>query len=467
MCGIVGCRGGPVGAAVEAISHRGPDGSGTARCGDWELGHVRLAVVDPRPRSDQPFLYGRTVLVFNGQIWNWRELRSRLESEGGRFETEGDTETLAAALDRWGEGILPELEGMFAFAWWDGAVLRLARDRFGEVPCHWTPTAFGSELKALLRLRGVRPSSVRWVPPGSVITFREGEAPELRRWYRLGRPEEPPEGPEGEAARLRRLLGAGVLERSRIDARACTLLSGGIDSSAIAALLAEAVPGLVCYVAKMGDSEDLAAARRIASRLGLRLSEVEIPPPSAEDLGRVVSSIEVPFKAQIEIGWPCLILARAISSDGFKVVFSGEGSDELWGAYKFAWHSIASRGWLGARRELFEGQHRKNFARCNKAFMSHGVECRLPFLSTPLVERALSLPIECVQGRGSGTSGPGPAGRKLIMSRAFSDLVEAAERPRVAFQDGLGMKPAAAAAVADPARFYRSEFATAFRGVKP
>src|SRR5690606_20503727 len=105
----------------------------------------------------------------------------------------------------------------------------------------------------------------------------------------------------------------------------------------------------------------------------------------------VIQTIEQPFKAQIEIGWACLHLARQIAADGYRVTYSGEGSDELWASYGFAYHGIQQHGWYDYRRDLFLDQARKNFVRCNKIFMAASVECRLPFLSTPLVEYALSL----------------------------------------------------------------------------
>ena len=157
----------------------------------------------------------------------------------------------------------------------------------------------------------------------------------------------------------------------------------------------------------------------------------------------------------MEVGWPCLALAERMRADGFKVTFSGEGSDELWASYGFAYHAFA-RGadWHTYRRDLFLGQHRKNFARVNKVFMAHGVEARLPFLSPNLVEYALGLPREAVQ---DGRSKP-----KAVLQRAamIGNTVPTvvANRPKVAFQDALGVKAAAAEAVKDPRRFYAAEF---------
>jgi asparagine synthase (glutamine-hydrolysing) len=145
-------------------------------------------------------------------------------------------------------------------------------------------------------------------------------------------------------------------------------------------------------------------------------------------------------------------------ADGFKVTYSGEGSDELWASYGFAYHALKTRGWNEYRKELYKGQHRKNFARCNKIFMAYSVECRLPFLCRELAELALSLPREVVERGGK---------MKAVMSEAFRGLLpdEVVDRPKLAFQDGMGIKKKMGTVVPDPARFYRAEFKRAFRGV--
>jgi asparagine synthase (glutamine-hydrolysing) len=233
------------------------------------------------------------------------------------------------------------------------------------------------------------------------------------------------------------------------DVPVCTLLSGGIDSAVVAAHLVALYPKITAYTAVMDPkSPDLRSAREVAEHLGLTLIEVPVTAPSADDLASVVRAIEMPHKAQVEIGWACMLLADRMQADGFKVTFSGEGSDELWASYGFAYHGIKQHGWTAYRRKLFREQHRKNFARCNKVFMARGVECRLPFLGTEIVELALSLPEQLVQ---SGRSRP-----KAVLQDSHADLLplRIVKRAKLAFQDGLGLKAACAAAVADPGRFY-------------
>jgi asparagine synthase (glutamine-hydrolysing) len=474
MCGIAGGWGDPDERGVAALHHRGPDARAlVADPGAPWLGHTRLAILDLDSRSDQPFRRGGVLLAYNGELWNFRELRAALEQEGETFATSGDTEVVAAALDRWGAAALERFDGQFALAWTAGdrSRLYLARDRFGEVPLHASlarPFRFASELKAL-RAMGAPAASFTDVGPGEVWTVTPTRIEERRRWY------VPPIDPSpltraAAAPLVREALAAGATRRAIADVPVCALLSGGLDSAAIVHELKAVMPSLVAYVAVMDPrSPDLAAARAVAAAEGVELREVTVTPPTADDLGGVIEAIEMPYKAQVEIAWACLALADRMAADGFKVTFSGEGSDELWASYGFAYHALLTRGWHSYRRDLILEQGRKNFARCNKVFMSRGVECRLPFLERPRVELALSLRRPVVETRSGRTGGANQRGSKTVLRDAYRGRVvsEVVDRPKLAFQDGLGMREAAAASVPDPRRFYGSEFSRRFGGVAP
>lgn len=454
MCGIVGGWHPEIEKGVKALLHRGPDAQDVFHLGDLSLGHTRLAILDLDPRSNQPFVYGRTTLVFNGEIWNFKQLRGELEAVGLTFKTTGDTEVLAAALDVWGIDALPKVNGMFAIAWaQDDKTLYLARDRYGEIPLHIAkqrPFCFASELKALKAL-GCHPKSFDDIQPGhyAVVTKRE-----IRQavYYDISTKPLPVKRSEASGV-IYDLLKNGATERAISDVPVCTLLSGGIDSAAVALFLAKAIPGIVAYTAVYDQkSLDLRSARMVAEMIGVQLVEVKVPLPSANDLRRVIQTIEMPYKAQVEIGWPCLKLAEAMQSDGFKVTFSGEGSDELWASYGFAYHALQTQDWHEYRKDLFLSQARKNFARCNKIFMQHSIECRLPFLHPPLVDYAISLPKSAVQ---NGRTKP-----KAVLQEAFigklPDYITA--RPKVAFQDGMGIKSEIAKIIPNPKRYYNVEF---------
>lgn len=459
MCGIVGgfISSVDANAGLDAISHRGPDARGVHKDRDARLGHVRLSIIDTSEASNQPFISGPVTLAFNGEIWNYKSVRSELKKLGRTFKTNGDTEVFAQAIAAWRDRALDEIDGMFAAAWIDGDDLYLARDRFGEVPLHVVlspDVMFASEVKALMAMGAKKGGEVLRVGPGEVwkIPFH-GHAVEKRRYY------DPPAVVNDRFSSRTRQVAAAVLrqnlqdscaERAMSDVPVCTLLSGGIDSSAVAHFLSRSVPGLVAYTAVHNPrSRDLRDARIAAEWSGIELREVVVPVPTPDDLEEVIRIIEMPHKAQVEIGWPCLLLARRMKADGFKVTFSGEGSDELWASYGFAHHALAAGADFGEyRKDLFLTQERKNFARCNKIFMSQGIECRLPFLNRKLVEHALSLSREVVA---EGKSRP-----KAVLQEAMRGLLpaEIVDRPKVAFQDGMGLKAKYETAVADPKRFY-------------
>lgn len=458
MCGIVGGFIQNIEPGVKALLHRGPDAQAIIKVGNLSLGHTRLAILDLDPRSNQPFTYGKVTLIFNGEIWNYKEIREELGQLGHTFSTTGDTEVVAASIDKWGIEALPKLNGMFAIGWTvDGETLYLARDRFGEIPLHIAkqkPFLFASEFKALLALRA-SPKSFDDVGPGECLIISPQQMQRIRYYTP---PIKPIDLPRKEAAfKLFELIHNGSTERTISDVPVCTLLSGGIDSAATAYHLKQSLPNLVAYTAVYNPkSQDLYSARLVAEMLGIELREVKIPLPSTDDLHRVIKCIEMPYKAQVEIGWPCLKLAEAMQRDGFKVTFSGEGSDELWGSYGFAYHALKTQDWHIYRRDLFLSQARKNFVRCNKIFMAHSIECRLPFLHPPLVEFALSLKQEAVQ---DGKSKP-----KAVIQEAFRSKLPSkiTTRSKVAFQDGLGLKKAIEKVISNPKRFYNVEFSAIY-----
>ena len=461
MCGVVATFGADLDVAargVAALIHRGPDADGLTSLGKVALGHTRLAILDLDGRSDQPFAYGDVLLSYNGELWNYLRVKADLEALGKTFGTTGDTEVVAAALDTWGVDALPRLNGMFALAWTvDGETLHLARDRYGEVPLHlanqW-PFCAASEKKALLAM-GAHPKAIEDVGPGERVEVTK-QGVRRMRWYDVPLTVLPDDLPTAATA-VGRLIENGAGERTIADVPVCTLLSGGVDSAAVAAVLARRLPRLVAYTAVLDPkSADLRCARQTADYLGIELREVRVPVPTTDDLARVIATIELPHKAQVEIGWACLRLAEVIKGDGFKVTYSGEGSDELWASYGFAYHALQTQDWHAYRKELFLTQARKNFPRCNKVFMAHSVECRLPFLHPPLVEYAIGLRQDAVQD--------GRARPKAVIQDAFIGALppDVLRRPKVAFQDGMGLKAAIAARLPAPERFYRAEYATRF-----
>jgi asparagine synthase (glutamine-hydrolysing) len=447
VCGIAGSWrcGFNVAGAIKRIIHRGPDGSAIAAFGDAIHGHARLAVLDLSTASSQPFRYGGGVLSYNGELWNFEELRDELCSLGKSFNTTGDTEVVAAALDEWGTDAVRRLDGMFAFAWTSGREAILARDRFGKIPLHVSAVGEGFAWSSELKGMGNYAGHSRPLPPASWLDLNSGT---ISRYYVIPDAAPPPD--------VIGMLRRGVKRRLTSDAPLCCLCSGGLDSTLILALAMEQRKDIVAYTAFVdGESEDLSAARSVCTEFGVELREVKVDEPTPASLAAAAVSIECEMKAQVEIAALCIPLAKAIASDGFKVCLSGEAADELFGGYGNMAIKASGGGdpeWRRIRLDQLEKMSRGNFMRCNKAFMAGGVECRLPFMERQLVESILaSSKKEC------------PPGKRMLKDAARGIIPEfVIKRTKETFQGASGMASLAGRAVASPRRYYASEVRKAY-----
>jgi len=477
MCGLIVSRSErSCAAGVEALHHRGPDGNGIVLADGWWLGHTRLAILDLSDLAAQPMTIGDVTLVYNGELWNHATLRDGLSAVP---VSSGDTEVLATLIAETDNPatIGPMLDGQFAAVWVRDGVLHAIRDRCGEVPLHYGYHArdrtllVASELKALLEA-GAHPQTIAWVPPGTLLQWEDSLAlPSVTKWHEFGL--EHVEDTLAEATNeVDRLLADAVRKRATVsDVPVATLISGGIDSSAVTWHAHPDLPELVAYTAVFDESSlDLRCAREVAEHMGIELIEVRVPAPTAEDLAATVAAIEMPHKAQVEIGWACLHLARRLRSDGIKVCLSGEGADELWASYGRSYHAVQKSGWHKSRAESVVNQHRKNFARVNKVFMAHSVEGRLPFADRYLLDYGLRLPRNAVLGRHWEVSGKPaqeqqrPLEQKMVLRKAYLERLphSVVRRDKAAFQTEARIPQACEDAVANPQKFYRTEYQKQF-----
>jgi asparagine synthase (glutamine-hydrolysing) len=455
MCGVFGSFGlkddGRVERGLTLLRHRGPDGEGIAAFGEAVHGHVRLSLVDLSDASAQPFRVGGGLLSWVGEIWNHAEARAELEAEGTEFRTIGDTEVLARSLAMSGMPAgLAACDGMFAGAWSSAVGDWLFRDRFGKIPLYVLRRGRSFEWASERKAWGRRGGLAEALPPGSFLDLRTGR---LERWYSVP---EAVKGEEPPAIDLIDVLRRGVAKRLAADAPVCVLASGGLDSSLILALAAEAFDDVTAFTAKLDpDAADLREARRLCQELGVRLIEVECPEPTPELLAEACWGIEIASKAQAEIAFLCLPLACRVRAEGFKACLSGEAADELFGGYGNSCIRAASLddvGWINHRRFLLAKMARGNFVRTNKAFMAAGVECRLPFMERELVESVLRLgKAHCPPGKGMLKA----AARGIVPGRIVGRVKET-------FQGGSGLSAAAARAIHDPLHFYHAEVRRAF-----
>ena len=388
MCGIAATVGigdpGVFGRLFGAIRHRGPDQSGTLEVGRARLGCHRLAIVDPEG-GQQPLVSpdGRRLLVFNGEIYNHQALRHEFFGYGYRSESDG--EVLFPLLERQGPAGLRRLRGMFAFVLYDqvtGETLA-ARDSFGIKPLYFAEMAgglaFASEMKAFLGF-GDR---LRFVPPGHyLLNGRLGRyyCPPRRGWVR-------------RRANVRVLLEEAVVSHVPPEGPCGVLLSGGLDSSAVAALAARVRPDLTAYTVALPGAPDTERAEEVAAHLGVRH---EVLRPSEEEaraaLAPTIWSLESLHPVMVRNALPLYLVARRVRQDA-KVLLGGDGADELFAGYDYL-TTLERRLWPAALENGVNNLHRTELQRADRTTMANAVELRVPFLDAPLAEAALDLPLD-------------------------------------------------------------------------
>jgi asparagine synthase (glutamine-hydrolysing) len=391
MCGLAGFVGGFVPGLMarmnEVQKHRGPDGSGVFESADEEaaLGHVRLAILDLTDNASQPMHSpdGRYVLIYNGEIYNFQDLRAGLEAAGHTFTSTGDTEVLLRGLAHHGQAFLERLNGIFAFALWDRKEreLLLARDQLGVKPLYYTEPApgtllFASEIKTLCAHAGVRREAdlkalqehlaychasgertalqgVKRLPPGSLLRWSASQRKAVvRRYWQPCFEEHALQSREKAAEELRQLLDAATHRQLVSDVPVGSFLSGGLDSSLVTAFARRRVgPSFQCYTITYsskenildGADEDAPHARRVAKALGLQLQEIEIRPEVTSHWPRLIHHLDEPIADPAAIS--CYLISKLARERGTTVLLSGQGGDELFCGYPRYQAMYATR-WL-------------------------------------------------------------------------------------------------------------------------
>lgn len=349
-----------------AMPHRGPDGQGVWTAPGVGLGHVRLSIIDlagsPQPMASSD---GRAMLVFNGEIYNYRELREELRGAGFEFRTDGDSEVILAAWQRWGVDCLPRLNGMFAFAIYDltQRTLILARDRLGVKPLFYAPLsdgslAFASELKALaahpLLRREVDPLAVEdylaWgyvpdhrsilagvhkLPAGHSLQLRHGAPlPAPRQWWDVSFAERRQGRAADLEAELLHLLRQAVSSRMVADVPLGAFLSGGVDSSAVVALMAEVstTPVKTCSIGfDEAALDETGYARTVAERFHTDHRSRQVGSGDFVHVDALAAMFDEPFAdASALPTWRVCQLAR----ETVTVALSGDGADEAIAGYR-------------------------------------------------------------------------------------------------------------------------------------
>jgi len=438
MCGIVALWGASntelVDRMLSKIRHRGPDGQETVRLpnGTGTLGHQRLAIIDPaNGRQPMHSPDGRQSLIVNGMIYNYRSLRSKLGDAG--FTTDSDSETILHGYRTWGRDVVTRLDGMFAFALSDDERIIAARDPLGIKPLYFgqvgDATAFASEIQALDGLA----DDISEFPAGHIYDSRSG----FERYYTIP-------GSAGEywstgetLEAVRSTLEAAVRKRLRSDVPLGCFLSGGLDSSLIAAIARQDIDELHTFSVGLDGSTDLDAAREVAVHLGtIHHERVLTQAEAINAMPEVVRHLESYDRDLVRNAVPTWFVAREAASADMKVILTGEGADEIFAGYGY-YEDYASdpRSLQRELRRSLESLHDMNLQRVDRMTMAHGIEARVPFLDTAMVDVGMRVDPQLKQSA--------PHGRRIekwVLRKSCEDLLPAPIlwREKEQFADGSG-----------------------------
>jgi asparagine synthase (glutamine-hydrolysing) len=349
---------------ADVLRHRGPDDQGVAVIGAAGLAHRRLAIIDLSPAGHQPMFgaAGAHAIAFNGEIYNFLEIRADLESKGHTFATRSDTEVILRAYEEWGDAFVGRLNGMFALALWDAPRRRLfvARDRLGKKPLYYALTpdrfVFGSEMKAVLASpdvpREVDPASVdeflsryfvggdrtilrhvRKLPPAHTLSLENGRITLNRYWHLRFSPPTPPPREEEALEELESRLRAAVSRRLISDVPLGAFLSGGVDSSAIVAMMAlERGAGVKTFTIGFEEAgySEVEDARVVARHFGTDHEEMTVRADAVRILPDLAWHFDEPFgdASMIPTYYVCQMARRHVT-----VALAGDGGDELLAGY--------------------------------------------------------------------------------------------------------------------------------------
>lgn len=374
MCGIAGIIGGADERAIQAMTdvqaHRGPDDAGTVVLSDHAvaLGHRRLSIIDLSRAGHQPMANADKTLwiTFNGEIYNYADIREKLEMRGNRFRSGGDTEVLLAAYEAWGERCLDMLNGMFSFAIYDYKRMRLfaARDRLGIKPFYYYHRngrlVFASEIKGVLACPWVekRPDyralctparfqvppytgfeNISKLPPGHCMVY-ENRALSIRPYWSFSVAEDTPDDDDA-IDRLDELIRDAVRMQMVADVPVGAFLSGGMDSSLVSALMREnSESELHAFTIRLSARDqkhermpdDSVYAREVSQHLGLKYHEFEIRPEVDDLLPKLIWHLDEPVADPAAIN--TYLISRAARDAGLVVLLNGMGADEICGGYR-------------------------------------------------------------------------------------------------------------------------------------
>lgn len=431
------------------IRHRGPDWSGIYQHDNVIFSHERLAIVDPTSGKQPLFTKDKKVaLAVNGEIYNHQELRS--EFPDYEFLTQSDCEVILALYRRDGKNFLEKLNGIFAFALYDedNDAYLIGRDHMGIVPLYmgWDKNGsfyVASELKSL---EGVC-NKIEEFLPGHFLYSKDGQ--ELQQWYTRDWTDfDNVKDNETDISAIRKGLEEAVHRQLMSDVPYGVLLSGGLDSTIIAAVTAKFArqriesgdtqeawyPRLHSFAVGLEGSPDLAAARKAADHIGSVHHEIKYTLQEGLDaIKDVIYHLETYDVTTIRASTPMYLLARVIKSMGIKMVLSGEGSDELFGGYLYFHKAPSAQAFHEETVRKLGKLHLYDCLRANKSLMAWGIEGRVPFLDKEFMDVAMTINPKDKMITPERME-------KWVLRKAFEDLLpeSIAWRQKEQFSDGVG-----------------------------
>lgn len=432
MCGILGVYGKsqqPIDDHLHLLTHRGPDHQESVSFDEVTLGHTRLAIVDVE-NGQQPLQSpdGRYTLICNGEVYNHEQLRQQVPDYA--FQTSSDSEIIIALYQRYGAQAIRMLDGMFGFALYDAEAdtITLARDPIGIKPLyygwHGETLYFSSEIKSLHHLV----DDLQEFPPGHY--YHDGA---FVQYYDLNDlADQPAQNRTPSLRDIRETLTKAVQKRLMSDVPLGVYLSGGLDSTIIAALVAREKPDVHSFAVGVEGSKDLENAREAAEVLGTTHHEyVYTADEVLEALPEVIYYLESYDPSLVRSAIPNYFLAR-MTRKYVTVVLTGEGADELFAGYHYLKH-VDEQALNQELIDLTASLYNCNLQRCDRMTMAHSIEARVPFLDTEFIDLSMRVPK-------ADKIHPKTQVEKWALREAFSDILpeNVTWRKKEQFSQGSG-----------------------------
>jgi asparagine synthase (glutamine-hydrolysing) len=434
MCGIGAIIGKTTNQEIKKllnpVVHRGEKNFEIEVFASMGLGTNRLPIVDGKNGKQPKFNEDKTICaVMNGEIFNYKDLRNRLENKGHKIETNNDTEILPHLYEEYGEKFVEHIDSeMFSIIIFDVAKdnFVVARDPLGVKPLYFSKVKgkliFASEAKQLTQFKNI--SKIKIFPPGNTFNGKK-----FKKYYELPN-KLTDQSKKEEISKVYKLLEESVKKRIPFKLKLGILLSGGLDSSAILTIAKKYTDNIEAFIVGTNNSIDLKYAVSLCKKLKINYKIIIPQNPKLKDLDNLVKITETNELNTIMHSWVAYLACKEMKKNKIKVALTGEGADELFGGYS-EFKKISIEKNHKARKLLTEDLHLTQLPRLDRTSMAFTIEMRSPFLDTGLVNKALKLE----------DSNYGEHSTKGILKEALKDIlpIEIIKREKMPFSSGAGI----------------------------